>query len=528
MRKLIVKGKEITAVKYLPGDSAPEQNAAKELAAYLGKIAGITDDGEFPVVLKAVDDITRDGFKVEVTEDGITILGGGGSGVLHGVYEFLEHYAGVRFFTPTLETYGIGDIIVDEDYAYTPVFEYRQSDWQCGNDIMWSLKNGINNRPIPEEWGGYIRYGAFVHTMQTFLGIPQHEQPCLSDPANLEKVIAGVRNILAKDPGCTIISVSQNDCQNYCKCEKCAAVDAEEGSHMGTLLRFVNAVADNIKEDYPHVIIDTLAYQYTRNVPKITKPRENVCIRLCSIECCFCHPLDDITCDQNHRFYKDIVDWNQICDRIYIWDYVTDFAHYVPTFPNFGVLRENMQFFAKHHVRGMYPEGAHNAPVSGEFAELRAYLLARLMWDPYMSSVKYHKYMDEFLAAYYGEGWRYIRAYIDLMGSFTQERHMGIFEKPFNYLDESKVAAMEDTLDSLWDKAEAMAGDSLDYVKRSRIQWRWMKLELHPDAEEGRKLYAECAERNIKWNEWRVIDADRVNFGLKPSVWADASMWHMG
>jgi hypothetical protein len=33
--------------------------------------------------------------------------------------------------------------------------------------------------------------------------------------------------------------------------------------------------------------------------------------------------------------------------------------------------------------------------------------------------------------------------------------------------------------------------------------------------------------RNIKRNEWRVIDPDKVNFGLKPSDWANASMWQM-
>ena len=78
---------------------------------------------------------------------------------------------------------------------------------------------------------------------------------------------------------------------------------------------------------------------------------------------------------------------------------------------------------------------------------------------------------------------------------------MGIFEKPFNYLDESKVAAMETVLDSLWDKAEEMAGDRLDYVQRSRIQWRHLKLELHPDSVAGRAFYEECRARNIKWNE---------------------------
>ena len=68
---------------------------------------------------------------------------------------------------------------------------------------------------------------------------------------------------------------------------------------MGTLLRFVNAVADAVAERYPDVLVDTLAYQYTRNVPKLTRPRRNVIIRLCSIECCFRHPLTDETCPEN-------------------------------------------------------------------------------------------------------------------------------------------------------------------------------------------------------------------------------------
>ena len=106
--------------------------------------------------------------------------------------------------------------------------------------------------------------------------------------------------------------MSQNDNRNYCTCDKCAASDVREGSPAGTLLRFVNAVADDIAKDYPDVVIDTLAYQYTRPVPKITRPRPNVCVRLCSIECCFSHPLDDDTCAQNAAFHRDIVAWNEV------------------------------------------------------------------------------------------------------------------------------------------------------------------------------------------------------------------------
>ena len=59
----------------------------------------------------------------------------------------------------------------------------------------------------------------------------------------------------------------------------------------GPLFRAVNTIADNIKDEFPNIAVDTLAYQWSRPAPKITKPRPNVIIRLCSIECNFAAPL---------------------------------------------------------------------------------------------------------------------------------------------------------------------------------------------------------------------------------------------
>ncbi|MBQ3126170.1 MAG: DUF4838 domain-containing protein [Clostridia bacterium] len=520
MRQLIVKGTLIESIQILSGESGPEQYAAQEMAAYLSRI-GIKMGSGMQMHIALDDTLPRDGYSITACPDcGISIRGGNGRGVIYGVYGFLEHYAGMRFFMPGLESPGEGDIVVDEDYAFTPVFEFRQSDWQCGNsNVDWCVKNGINQRAIPPEMGGHMKYGAFVHTMTTLVGTPPREQPCLSDPEVLKKAIAGVRKILAEQPDTMIISVSQNDNQNFCTCEKCAAVDAEEGSHAGTLLRFVNAVAADIARDYPHVIIDTLAYQYTRRVPAITKPLPNVCIRLCSIECCFSHPLADRTCPVNSKFHDDIIAWSKICDRIYIWDYVTNFHHYVPTFPNFSVLRENMRFFADHGVKGMYPEGQFNTKQSGEFGELRCYLLAKLMMNPYMSAAEYYRHMDEFLAAYYGEGWRYIRAYIDFACAEAAGGHMKIYDRPFGFLPRDKYEAMEETIEQWWDKAEAMAGDRLDYVKRSRLQWRYIRLMLHPDAEEGKRLRDDVEAAGVRWREGRELLPPDADLAKPPYLW---------
>ena len=243
-----------------------------------------------------------------------------------------------------------------------------------------------------------------------------------------------------------------------------------------------------------------------------------MCIRLCSCECCFSHPLDDESCPENKAFHKDILEWNKICDRIYIWDYVANFAQYIPPFPNFGVLRENMRFFAEHGVKGMYPEGRYNSRGSGEFAELRCYLLAKLMMDPYMSSTDYYRHMDEFLAAFYGEGWRYIRAYIDFTCGQAKNRHMNIWRQPMDIIPQEMYEAMEETIDSWWDKAEAMAGDRLKYVKLSRLQWQFIQLTMHPDAEKGRVFAHAVEAAQIRWHENCSL-RENADYSLEPTDW---------
>ncbi|MCR5264061.1 MAG: DUF4838 domain-containing protein [Clostridiales bacterium] len=504
-RKLLIGGSEFVTASVRTGATSPEKYAGEELKKYLRGIGIWEGDGaEFEI--SADPSVGRDGYSISVSDGTVHIRGGNGRGVIYGVYAFLERYCGVRFFMPGIETLGSGDITVNEGCSFTPIFEMRQSDWQCGNSsVDWCLKRGVNQREIPDSQGGHIRYGGFVHTMTSLADVPGDKQPCFSDPEVLAKVIGNVRSMLEADPSISIVSVSQNDNQNYCRCEKCAAIDKEEGSHMGSLLRFVNAVAEDIEKDYPDVVIDTLAYQHTRKAPKITRPRDNVCIRLCSIECCFSHPLNDPDCPSNAAFAGDIVEWSKICDRIYIWDYVTCFSYYVPTFPNFGVLRQNMRFFAEHGVKGMYPEGNYNSPKSGEFGELRCYLLSKLMWDPMMSEEEYYAHMDEFLAAYYGEGWRGIRKYIDWTTEHAAGRDMNIWSPPFQYIPYADYKEMEETFDGYWDEAERLAGDRLDDVRRSRLQWKCIKLMLHPDAALAKEFLDELTERGVYWNEWSPL-----------------------
>jgi hypothetical protein len=192
----------------------------------------------------------------------------------------------------------------------------------------------------------------------------------------------------------------------------------------------------------------------------------------------------------------------------------------VQTFPNFGVLRQNMRFFAEHGVKGMYPEGNYNSPQSGEFGELRCYLLAKLMMDPMMSEEEYYRHMDEFLAAYYGAGWESVRQYIDWTCARAEKKHMNIWN-PISAVfaikedEREEITAM---LEGYWDRAEELAGDRLDAVKRSRLQWECVKLMLKADKERARAFLDELKERNILWCEWNALP-------VNPNLSKTADTW---
>ncbi|HQH64392.1 MAG TPA: DUF4838 domain-containing protein, partial [Clostridiales bacterium] len=202
-----------------------------------------------------------------------------------------------------------------------------------------------------------------------------------------------------------------------------------------------------------------------------------VIVRLCSIECCFAHPISDPSCANNAAFNSDILGWQKICNRIYIWDYTTEYGNFLDMFPNFGVLQPNMRFFAANHVKGVYEEGNYFAAQSnGEFAELRAYMLAKLLWNP---DIDYDKTMNDFMRAYYGKGWQYIREFIDMTikNAGRDGGHMTISESPDKKgwldLDKSEIQYCDD----LWKNAVALADTQtqLKNVRMSELCWRQWK-----------------------------------------------------
>jgi hypothetical protein len=451
--KLILDGKSEYKIFVSKSAIKPEQNAAAELQKYLLKITGFS----MPITHEAVKgekriyigfagapesllkNIEPAGFGKEeyiIRSDGENLLIGGGAtrGTMFGVIGYLTDYLNCRWYTrdvikiPELKTITLSQI---ED-RQKPALEYREPYYHEAYDTQWALHNRSKSRAIPDSLGGAFITYPFVHTFyqlvqpdKYFAKHPEYfsevkgvrtrtstnSQLCLTNPEVVRIATATVFEWIKTHPEAGVFSVDQNDGQGFCECENCRALDEKEGSHAGTLINFVNQIADTVSRVYPDVALQTLAYQYTEVPPKTLRPADNVTIRLCHYNYCSAHPLGK--CDSHKEYVSHLEQWGKIAKRITVWDYYTQFASYLMPFPNFEMMKNDVKFYADHGVIGLFAQG-NNVPDDGkgEFSELRAWVFSQLMWNPQQDA---QKLIDEFVKNVYAEASPYVSEYIRLL-----------------------------------------------------------------------------------------------------------------
>jgi hypothetical protein len=527
-------GKSDFAIVIATDAAPPVRYAAEELQRWLAEITGAsvpiaTDAQPAPAHAllvgrsKATDALGLGGRLAPLRDeqylldrDGgrLLIAGGGARGTLYGVYGLLQDHFGCRWFTPQVARIPRRERLelpaVDETRA--PAFEYRDVLVRECHDADWAARNRVTSTQagLDEKHGGGIVYVGFVHTFAELLPPAQHfaahpefyslidgrrvadnAQLCCTNDDVVRLVTDAVRARLRAHPEARVASVSQNDCFHQCQCSKCQALATAEGSQMAPVLQLVNRVADAIAAEFPDRLIDTLAYQWTRHPPKTLRPRPNVIVRLCSIECCFRHPFDQCPLPANRDFVADLRGWAKVCDRLWMWDYTTDFAHYLLPFPNLDALAPNVRLLAQNHVTGIFEEGDYSSPL-GEFQALRGWVLAQCLWNPQVDG---RAARDEFLDGVYGVAAPPIARYLDSLHARTVDAHVGIYQGvDAPWLD----AQWQRDADAAFDEAEKLAaGDAptLLRVRAARLSVDYPELERTRVSKHGNDALRARADR---------------------------------
>lgn len=367
----------------------------------------------------------QESLRIRITSDAIVIAGGRPRGTLYGVYEFFERYLGCEFLTHD-QTYfpPVAEIapLPLEDYSYTPPFSFRWSYYKANSDHpKFAVRNRINTVANQESLGGktpqslighsyyqwitpekygaaHPEYFAMVDGVRLLKGEGGGPQPCVSNPEVIDIIAKGVLAALDANPALRNIAVSQNDNAEYCRCPQCEAINVSEDSPAAANLLLVNAVAERVEQTHPGVMVGTLTYWYTRKPPKTVKPRANVQLQLCSIECCTLHPINDPVCVLNRSFCEDLKGWKAVSDQIWIWNYNTNFPCYDLPFPNLNSIGPNVQFFLENHAKGVFMQGNANSD-AGEMSHLRNYVISKCLWKPGQDS---WALAQRFCKLYYG------------------------------------------------------------------------------------------------------------------------------
>ena len=506
---------------------APESEmyAAAELQSWIREVsgveipvAGIADGvpgkrlvvGYNPIVSELVPESGKpddrdDSFTLTTRGGDILLWGGSKRGTLYAVYSFLEEELGCRWYSskvsvaPKKDSWGFRKIERHEapgirirdncvlDVRSNPVFSARMRNNFIripGCDPGTTIPGTAEGYWGVHSMGSFITPAEFYSTHPEYFSLREgkrlsgYSQLCLSNPDVLKICVERLRKAMRDEPDYLIYSMEQADNRDFCECPECQALAEKYGGQSGLMLWFVNQVADAVRDEFPDKYVGTFAYQYTRHAPKDIVPRDNVVVRLCSIECCLLHDYDD--CERNVDFLKDLRAWSAIAPHLYIWDYVTDFAQYCLPVANWKTMASHIRDFRDNNAIGILEEGDYQT-VSCELREMRSWVLSKLLWNP---DADVDALIMDFTDGYYGAAGKYIRDYLDLEDRIL--RRPGIHANCYIIANDPMYTGefISEGRKIFAEAKEAVAGDEdlLHRVQAAEMPLSFLLMEMNPVA----------------------------------------------
>lgn len=441
---LAVRGKGALSVA-IAMDAAPSvRYAAEEYVKYVGRISGektgVVSEAASPCVRIAIDsNAGADEFRIRASESGLEITGGR-RGILYGVYDVLEKFGGVRWYSSWCEKVPKAErFVVPEgtDYSEKPAFWVRLPYWidiLKHPDFAARLRvNGHLSEPLQPRHGGPAyhldRKFGFSHTFNFLVSpaefkdthpeyfseiggkrVTERTQLCLTNPEVFDLVVRRLREAIAEKPEANLYALAHNDYKNWCECAKCKAInDAADNPGMTEFL-FVNKVVAEIAKERPDILFKLSAYVYTRKPPKDLKLHPNVMVDLCPVEADLIYPLPESKCKDSIAFCRDMEGWSKVRgDNFLIWDYNTSFLNLLQILPNAYTPQGNARYYRSMGVNMVFNQGDYTG-YHADFAELKAYLQAKWAWNPDLPA---EPLVADFFKGYYGPAAPFIREYFD-------------------------------------------------------------------------------------------------------------------
>ena len=443
----------------------------------------------------------------------------------YAVYDFLEKFCGVRFYTygengvcfssqKTLEVSGTGYRRMPSMDAlrYSPFGSALKRMKVSPRDIrllmlrwrmncMYGLTNhstyGIYPRywdhPVDKRFQSLFREkrpeyfakrkpGSLKHYSTVYRWFdkknPPPSQLCYSQPGVLEyftdeavqvysgkKVPGGYANV-PRMAGQPFYYPFQEDDDNFwCECEQCTALRSK-GNHAWSHFNFVNKLAKSVAAKDKNIGISTLAYSQSLPRPKNLPLEDNIAVQMCYSIQSWYHPQ---IYNFQHSIYKDWVRAEGKKRPLLLWLYLL-----CPSHEAIRIYKYNKFFpvlYPQH--TGQYFKEFLNDGINGWFGEvdlqrhpLEAYIACKLSFD---SSLDPKQLLNEYYQMYYGAAGKDMQAFYETLENYAWDIR--------NY--SPRVRAMAKTSSFIyglhterdnWHLGSAAIMEKLDKLVRSALQ----------------------------------------------------------
>ncbi len=499
--EMIVKDGRANASIIVPAPAPPEvKRAAEELRTYVHKTSGAelkirtetearSERVEIRLIVTTPEDpnsfnaatriVHQDGYSIKSRGRRITITGGSPRGTLYGAYAFLERALGVRWFMPTV----LGEEIQPATSIPVPDLTLvRNPAFQSVGGFSWAGSPGAAEWELrmrakvgPEVSFGHNWFNIHRYSKETFdknkemfalVGGKRgfSSQLCTSNPEVIRVSVEAARRHFDANPESPLFSISPNDGNGWCECDRCRNIDRHYGVTDGSLsdrfVHYANEVLAQLGKTHPGRQVGIYAYVDHSSPPRRARPHEDYVTALTHMpwEFCHVHAIDDPTCPANQRYFRYLTGWRALTRHTGVYEYYGHFFAFTP-WPIVHSMRRDIPLYKELGIERFISETQQNWANQG----LNFYVAAKLVDDP---KTDVDALLTEYFARFYGKAAGPMRRYFDLWES-AMLKTTAVGDRGYAWLSMFTPALVEEA-EVLLKEAESLAAQDSERV-RSRV-----------------------------------------------------------
>ncbi|MAD98039.1 MAG: hypothetical protein CMB99_12000 [Flavobacteriaceae bacterium] len=393
------------------------------------------------VLVLRVNPTQSSDFCIKKNKLNTTIVASSVENLHFGINEFFIKYTSLNFKQKSKQvgnpqlTYDI-DLNSEINECYKADFSYREpyysrnfnsdySRWHKTNylDLNW----GIWGHNIPKILKKYqLPESAYAEVN----GRRNKQQFCFSSNDLFKYLSTEIIKIYESDNALDRFMILPNDNFLSCTCDKCKKLGNTPTNASPAVFTFLNKLA----RKYKKLHFFTSAYNTVTEVPDF-KAEKNIGLFYSTIKIQKGIPIEKSR--YYNRFKKDITNWKDHVDDVYIWDYTVNFDNYFDLYPSLKVTQDNLKLYKKLGVHGVFLHGSEYNYSTLE--DLKTYVFARMLWD---TDIDLKEEITSFLNDNYSKKVAKLLSefYIYLTDSFYNSKkelsiYSGIHQTAAKYLD---------------------------------------------------------------------------------------------